>query len=146
MRSQVAVGGMEAGGLTVGAGVPVGAAVAVGAAVGVGVGAGVGVGVGLGVAVGVALGVAEGAGVAAADGAAEALGLADGWATADGRISWTWVAPDRVWRVTTLPPYTTRPTPWKAAMIWFSWAISSSGHAIWVRARSPMTTASSLSV
>ena len=57
---QVAVGGSEAGGWTVGAGVPLGAVVAVGA----GVAVGFAVGVGDGVALGVALGLAGAAGTA----------------------------------------------------------------------------------
>ncbi len=81
--AQLATGGIDAGGATVGAADPLGTAVA--AAVGVAVGAAVGVAVGaaVGVAVGAADGLAEGDGAAVgvalgvADGAA--LGLGAGW-------------------------------------------------------------------
>src|SRR6476646_2603605 len=99
VRLQVAVGGSDAGGLTVGAAVAGGVGVGVAVGVGVGVGGGGGVGVGLGEGLRLGLGVA---GVSVRPGLAEAAteGLGEAATSAAGRRSATSRLPLRSWRRT----------------------------------------------
>ena len=135
---QVAVGGREAGGTTVGAGLALPAGVGVGAAVAVGVG----VGAVVGVAVAEALGDGELLGVddGVALGAALALGLGDG-SGADGLTRMRSVVPLMSSRFIWLAPrWSRRPTPCKSLRNACSCAMTSSGQAIWVPASGPIAT------
>src|SRR4051812_40786191 len=140
---QVAVGGRDAGGTTVGAGVPLATGVAVGGAVGGAVGVAVGVevavAVGVGAVLGVALGVGLVVGVALALGLAlaDALGLGDA-SSIDGLTSETSRLPLRSLSVAWSPLRSTFPTPCMSFRNACSWVMMSCGQAIWVPASGPI--------